>query len=328
MSHWSAYRCPTCNVNMCIPRGTDFSCENGHIFSLLAEQSIPAFEFQAEDINEYSIENAAEIHDNALTWLLKTHHISEDDFRNDVLSKLNLKAGQRVLITGVGAGNDLPYICKKIGPTGVVYAQDFSQQMLFAAHDRVKNKFGLGEYDIFFSLSDAVILPFQTDYFDTVYHFGGLNIFSNIEKGILEMDRVVKDGGRVVIGDEGLAPWVKKTEMGQMLLTNNPLYKHCVPLEFLPENSQDVQVNWTINNCYYIVSYTSSKEGLKINTDLPHLGVRGGTIKKRHLGVLEGINPLLKQRVYDAAANEGLSRVDFLEKIISSGVENLEENKK
>ena len=30
---------------------------------------IPVFQFQDENVNEFSIKNAAEIHDNALNWL-------------------------------------------------------------------------------------------------------------------------------------------------------------------------------------------------------------------------------------------------------------------
>ena len=34
--------------------------------------------------------------------------------------------------------------------------------------------------NIYFSLSDAVNLPFKDDSFDVVYHFGGINIFYDI----------------------------------------------------------------------------------------------------------------------------------------------------
>lgn len=299
---------------------SEIVCANGHKFPLIGDNYIPAFAFQAENVNEYSIRNAANIHDKSLEWLFAAHHTNEGIFRHEVLSKLNLKKGQRVLVTGVGAGNDLPYICEKIGIEGEIFAQDFSQQMLFSAVDRVQNKFGLSDYTINFSLSDAVNLPYPKEYFDTVYHFGGLNIFSDIPKGILEMDRVVKNGGTVVMGDEGLAPWLKSTEIGEMLTTNNPLYVHNIPLEHLPENSRDVQVNWTINNCYYVISYTSSKSPLKIDIDLPHAGTRGGTLRKRHLGILEGVDVDLKREIYEAAKAANTSRVDFLENLLQLGL--------
>ena len=37
------------------------------------------------------------------------------------------------------------------------------------------------------------------------------------------MDRVTKPGGKVVFGDEGIAYWLKNTELGKSLITNNIL---------------------------------------------------------------------------------------------------------
>ena len=316
-----AYRCP---VSM-----SELSYENkvlnsslGHQYPVLSEYKklVPAFSFQDEDVNEYSIDKAAEIHDNALAWLLKAHHTTEDQFRNEVLINLRLRKGQRVLITGVGAGNDLPYICPQIGKTGEIFAQDYSKQMLFAAIKRSDQLFNLQDYNINYSLGDAVSLPFPSEFFDVVYHFGGINLFSSISKGVLEMERVVKNGGRVVFGDEGLAPWLKQREIGKILIQNNPLYKYDLPLDSLPSSATDVSVNWTINNCYYVVSYTSSKEELPVNLDLPHSGSRGGSLRTRYYGLLEGINPELKKKIYVAAKSKGISRVEFLENLLKSSL--------
>ena len=315
------YCCPTCTKESLKASGDGLICKNGHLFPYVKGTQILNFDCQDENVNEYSIKHAAEIHDNSLEWLLTTHHVSEPEFREDLLSQLHLKAGQKILITGAGTGNDLPYISNKIGNSGEIYAQDFSMQMLLAAYNRIVDKYGLSRENIHFSLSDAVKLPFKNNYFDAVYHFGGINIFSDIKRGILEMDRVVREGGRIVFGDEGLAPWLKETELGQMLITNNPLYNHNIPLQYLPATARDVQLNWTITNCYYIVSYTCSKDALPVNLDLPHKGMRGGTIRKRHLGVLEGIDPKLKASMYEKAREKGVSRVDFLERLLKAGLD-------
>ena len=316
------YCCPTCFKEKLKVSEDGLSCKNGHSFHFVEGTQIPIFDCQDEDVNEYSIKHAADIHDNSLDWLLNTHHISEEKFREDVLSQLHLQNGQKVLITGAGTGNDLPYVLNKIGKKGVVYVQDYSKQMLIAAYNRIVDKYGLSRDNIHFSLSDAVNLPFEDNYFDAVHHFGGINIFSDIKRGIQEMDRVVRDGGRVVFGDEGIAPWLKETKLGQMLITNNSLYIYDIPLQHLPASARDVQVNWTINNCYYIVSFMSSKEALPVNMDISHKGTRGGTIRKRHLGVLEGINPELKANLYEKALEKGVSRVDFLERLLKTGLDN------
>ena len=69
-----------------------------------------------------------------------------------------------------------------------------------------------------FCVSDATALPFATAAFDAAYHFGGLNLFPDIRRGIAEMTRVVKPGGRVVFGDEGVAPWLVDSQFGKILV--------------------------------------------------------------------------------------------------------------
>ena len=311
------YLCPECFGTLDFFDKT-IECSAGHCFQLDAATHIPVFTYQKENISEYSIQYAAEKHDNSLAWLMEANNTTEERFREEILSKLRLRTGQNLLITGVGTGNDLPFICKKLGLSGHIYAQDFSKEMIYAASDRIKNKYNLDNYQISLSISDAVNLPFEDCYFDAVYHFGGINIYSNIAKGVREMERVVKKGGRVVFGDEGLAPWLKATEIGKMLMTNNPLYAHDFPAEYLPEGASEVEISWTINNCYYVISYTSTKSPLPIDIDLRHKGQRGGSIRTRYHGQLEGISPDLKSKLYDFAKSSGHSRVALLEQIIEA----------
>ena len=81
-----------------------------------------------------------------------------------------------MLVTGVGAGNDLPFIFNEIGIGGEVHAQDIAEQMLLAAFHRSQTKFGLNSHNLTFCLSDGVRLPYCDDYFDVVYHFGGISM--------------------------------------------------------------------------------------------------------------------------------------------------------
>ena len=43
-------------------------------------------------------------------------------------------------------------------------------------------------------------------------------------------DEVTRAGGRVLIGDEAVAPWLKGTEFEGIVTTNNPLFKADAPL--------------------------------------------------------------------------------------------------
>lgn len=49
-------------------------------------------------------------------------------------------------------------------------------------------------------------LPFADESFDAVFHYGGVNLFSEPELALREFARVARRGGIVAWGDEGFAP--------------------------------------------------------------------------------------------------------------------------
>ena len=130
------------------------------------------------------------------------------------------------------------------------------------------------------------------------------------------MNRVVRAGGRVVIGDEGLAPWLRNSEIGRMLIRNNPLYACEVPLGLLPETARSPRVSWELCNTFYVIEFSVATDPLPIDIDVPHLGTRGGTVRTRYHGQLEGVEPGLRDLVYAEAERRGQSRVEYLEFIL------------
>jgi len=284
------------------------------VVPFISGTKIPVFASESEDVNEYTIQNAAEVHDNSLKWLFDTFGSTEELLRNNLVARLGLNPGMRVLITGAGAGNDIPFITDHLKDEGVIYAQDISKQMIISAFEKFNgDNNGL---DLFFSVSDAMELPFGDDYFDAAYHFGGINLFPDIRKGIFEMNRVVKDKGKIVISDEGISPWFKNTEIGKMLITNNPICNYEPPLQFLPNTAQDVKLSWELSNYFYVIEFTVSSNLPDINIDVDHVGTRGGNIRKRYYGQLEGVDPKLKESLYKEARELGMSRVDYIESIL------------
>lgn len=311
---------PECDRALLETAANGLKCPNGHLFPYASGTKIPIFTCEQEDANEYSVNNAAIIHDNSLRWVFETFGTDEVSLRRNLISRLALKKGARVLVTGAGAGNDLPFIAESLANQGEIFAQDFAQQMLLAGAERHQSEIENLGIEIHFSVSDAANLPLPDHYFDAAYHFGGINLYSDIRKGIFEMNRVVKNNGKVVIGDEGLAPWLKKTEYGKMLISNNPLYECEIPLTLIPETAKDVRVSWELSNCFYVIDFTVSKQPLRIDIDVPHVGTRGGSIRTRHFGHLEGIKPALRDRIYTEAERAGMSRVEFLELLLHSGL--------
>ncbi|WP_265214662.1 class I SAM-dependent methyltransferase [Herbaspirillum lusitanum] len=313
------YRCikATCNHEPLAEQGEGLVCPAGHFYPYVAGSQVPVFACQPEDVNEYALKDAAAIHDNSLRWVFDTFGSDESSLRHNLIARLHLSKGKTILVTGAGAGNDLPYIAQSLDGAGTIYAQDIAKQMLMAGVERHTEQVKASGVDIFFSASDATDLPFGDNMFDAAYHFGGLNLFPDIGRGIAEMNRVVKPGGQIVISDEGAAPWLKKTEIGQMLIRNNSLYAFDPPLDLLPDTAREVKLSWELCNTFFVIEFVVSDQPLPINIDVPHVGRRGGSIRTRYSGQLEGIDPSLRDKVYADAEKLGVSRVAYLESLLA-----------
>lgn len=313
-----AYRCPSpgCDRTRLEEAPSGLACPNGHVVPFVPGTTIPVFYKQPDDATEYAHSESAEKHDNALRWVLSTFHADEAALRGSLVARLQLSHGARVLITGAGTGNDLPYLARALGGSGEIYAQDIAQQMLLAGVARYRAEVERTGIRLHFSVSDATSLPFADGEFDAAYHFGGINLFPDVRRGITEMNRVVRAGGRVVIGDEGLAPWLRSSEIGRMLIRNNALYACEAPLGLLPETARSPVLSWELCNTFYVIEFSVATDPLPIDVDVRHLGARGGTVRTRYFGQLEGVDPGLRDRVNAEAERRGLSRVEYLESIL------------
>jgi SAM-dependent methyltransferase len=172
-----------------------------------------------------------------------------------------------------------------------------------------------------YSISSAVHLPFATDFFDAVFHFGGFNQFGDLRRAAAEFARVVKPNGRVVFGDESVGPWLKGTEFEQIVCTNNALFRHDLPIDTLPENARDVSVRWIMGNCFYLIAFRKGDGPPRLDLDLPHAGWRGGTMRSRYFGVLEGVTPEAKELARQAAAKSGTSVHQWLDRLVRKQAE-------
>lgn len=321
MINYSPYRCtaPECHASLSVT-DTGLACPNGHFFAFAPSTRIPIFASEPAGVNEYAQKNAAELHDNALRWVFSTFDTDEAGLRERLVARLSLMPGAKVLITGAGAGNDLPYLARAMDGKGEIFAQDIAKEMLLAGAARYEANLSDSGIKIYFSVSDATNLPFCNGFFDAAYHFGGINLFPDIAKGISEMNRVVKPGGTVVIGDEGLAPWLIDTELGRMLINNNRLYAFAPPLSCIPDTARSVKLTWELSNCFYVIEFEVADKPLPINLDVPHVGKRGGTIRTRYYGQLEGVDPALRDKTYAEAEHRGQSRVEFIESALRASL--------
>jgi demethylmenaquinone methyltransferase/2-methoxy-6-polyprenyl-1,4-benzoquinol methylase len=99
--------------------------------------------------------------------------------------------GSRVIDVATGTGDLAIALARVVGPAGEVVACDFSEPMLARARAKAP--------ELRFEWADALALPYASDRFDAATVGFGARNFSDLPRGIEEMVRVVRPGGRVVI---------------------------------------------------------------------------------------------------------------------------------
>lgn len=261
-------------------------------------------------------ESASEKYDTAVDWQFRVFYENEDDVREGMVDLLRLEPGSKVLEIGCGTGRDSFRIARRLGTGGAFFVQDLSEQMVLKARERLEGEDDHGSGELAYFVSTARLLPFPDGYFDAVFHFGGFNNFSEPAQTLGEITRVVRQGGRVVVGDEAVPPWLRDHDFGRMLIENNPLFANTVPLEHLPTNARDVIVRWVIGGCFYLIDYTVGDGPPPVDIDLPHKGWRGGTIRTRYFGRLEGVTPEARELAIQAAKASGVSVHEWLEDLV------------
>ena len=112
------------------------------------------------------------------------------------------KSGDSVLDCASGTG-DFAFEFKKIvGDSGKVLAVDFCQEML----DEIPKKISSNNLNIEFQTADILSLPFPDDSFDFASIGYGVRNVDYPKICIMEMSRVVKSGGKIIILETGQPP--------------------------------------------------------------------------------------------------------------------------
>jgi demethylmenaquinone methyltransferase / 2-methoxy-6-polyprenyl-1,4-benzoquinol methylase len=99
--------------------------------------------------------------------------------------------GGRALDVASGTGDLAVELARRVGPSGTVVGSDFSEAML----DRARQKSSAVTWE----WANALELPYPDDGFDAATVGFGARNFSDLDRGLAEMARVVRPGGRVVI---------------------------------------------------------------------------------------------------------------------------------
>jgi demethylmenaquinone methyltransferase/2-methoxy-6-polyprenyl-1,4-benzoquinol methylase len=117
-------------------------------------------------------------------------------WRQQAADRTELGAGDSALDICCGTGDLALELAGRVGPEGRVVGCDFSEPMLDLARQKSAER-GVGS--VRFEWADALELPYDGDRFDAVtVGFGARNL-ADLDRGLLEMARVLKPGGRAVV---------------------------------------------------------------------------------------------------------------------------------
>ena len=109
-----------------------------------------------------------------------------------------LRAGETVLDLGSGGGIDVILSAKRVGPTGIAYGLDMTDEMLALAQQNAREA---GVPNVHFLKGVIEQIPLPADSVDVVISNCVINLSTDKPAVLSEIARVLKPGGRVGVSD-------------------------------------------------------------------------------------------------------------------------------
>ena len=124
------------------------------------------------------------------------HH----EWRRRAADLAELSPGGRALDVATGTGDLALELATRVGAGGEVVGVDFSERMLELARAKAEERAAsLGGAGVRFETGNALALEYPDGAFDAATVGFGARNFSDLDRGLSEMARVVRPGGRVVV---------------------------------------------------------------------------------------------------------------------------------
>jgi ubiquinone/menaquinone biosynthesis C-methylase UbiE len=178
---------------------------------------------------------------------------SEKKFREPILNELDIKDGYKVLEVSTGTADNFRFLNRK----AEYFGADISMGMLLQARKHLKR----------WKINGTLVhcegenLPFTDNFFDVVFHCGGINFFNDKQKAIHEMIRVAKPGTKLLIVDETerlIKENYQKNPFIKRSYTDSK--KAAIPVNLIPSEMENIQSDIICKEQIYKITFTKPEK--------------------------------------------------------------------